>query len=198
MVKSITSQTVVNDNNTVTTPQTETALQLVGTMLLITPNINADRTVTLRLLQENSKILKNDATIPVSTGAGLVQNIPIDVVSSRSVSGTFVAKDEMIVAVGGLIEETESDQVSRIPGLGSLPYLGWFFRSTEKVKSRSELIILIKPHVISTPSEGEAISQRLMKELSIHPAADGRPSLNVYKAAPSSKRSPGAKSESAK
>jgi general secretion pathway protein D len=184
MVKNITSQTVVNDNNTVTTPQTETELQLVGTMLLITPNINADRTVTLRLLQENSKILKNDATIPIATTAGTVQNVTIDVVSSRSVTGTFVAKDEMIVAVGGMIEENEENQQSKIPVLGSIPYLGWFFRSTEKIKSRSELILLIKPHVISTPSEGEAISQRVIKGLSAHPAADGRPSMNIYKDKP--------------
>jgi len=196
MVKNITSQTVVNDNNTVTTPQTETELQLVGTMLLITPNINADRTVTLRLLQENSKILKNDATIPIATSAGTVQNVAIDVVSSRSVTGTFVAKDEMVVAVGGMIEETEENQQSKIPVLGSIPYLGWFFRSTEKVKSRSELILLIKPHVLSTPSEGEAISQRVMKDLSAHPAADGRPSLHIYKDNPDEKRAaPGKKGE---
>ena len=184
MVKNITSQTVVNDNNTVTTPQTETELQLVGTMLLITPNINADRTVTLRLLQENSKILKNDATIPIATTAGTVQNVSIDVVSSRSVTGTFVAKDDMLVAVGGMIEETEENQQSKIPVLGSIPYLGWFFRSTEKVKSRSELILLIKPHVISTPADGEAISQRVIKGLSAHPAADGRPSMYIYKDKP--------------
>lgn len=198
MVKNITSQTVVNDNNTVTTPQTETELQLVGTTLLITPNINADRTVTLRLLQENSKILKNDATIPIATSEGTVQNVAIDVVSSRSVSGTFVAKDEMTVAVGGLIEESVEDQQSKIPLLGSIPYLGWFFRSTEKAKARSELILLIKPHVISTPSEGEAISQRVMSGLSAHPAADGRPSLNIYKIAPSEQRSDDVKGASGK
>ena len=198
MVRNISSQTVVNDQNVVTTPQTETELQPVGTMLLITPNINADRTVTLRLLQENSKILKDDSSIPVATSGGIVQNVPIDVVSSRSISGTFVAKDEMTIAVGGLIEESDVDQESRIPILGSLPYLGWLFRSTERVKSRSELIILVKPHVISTPSEGEAISQRLLKELSAHPAADGRPSLNIYKGASASEKKPEAKSATLK
>lgn len=181
MVRNISSETVVTDENVVTTPQTQTELQPVGTMLLITPNINADRTVTLRLLQENSDILKNDATIPVVSSAGVVQNVPIDVVSSRSVSGTFVAKDEMIVAVGGLIEEKDELQESKVPYLGDLPYLGFFFKSTQKVKTRSELLLLIKPHVISTPSEGEAISRRVLSELSLHPARDGRPSLGILK-----------------
>jgi general secretion pathway protein D len=200
MVKNVSGQVVVNEDSVITSPQTTIEFMPVGTMLLITPNINADRTVTLRLLQENSKIIKDDATIPVysTSGGGVAVNIPIDVISSRSVTGTFVAKDELTVAIGGLIEEEDLVQESRIPVLGRLPYLGWFFRSTEKTKSRSELIILIKPHVISTPSEGETISRRVTEGLSAHPAVDGRPSLNIYKDSPSNKRGSGAISGSTK
>jgi type II secretory pathway component GspD/PulD (secretin) len=49
------------------------------------------------------------------------------------------------------------------------------------VKQRTELIILIKPHVILTPMEGGKISADLMKALSAHPAADGRDSMGVHK-----------------
>lgn len=180
-VKNVTSQTVVSDTATITTPQVELAFQDVGTMLLLTPNINADRTVTLRLLQENSKVVKNDATIPIysSTDGSLVQDYPVDIVSSRSISGTFTAKDDMFVAVGGLIEESESEKVNRIPILGRLPLLGFLFRSTTKEKTRSELVVLIRPHVISTPAEGEDISRRLLDKLSVHPAKDGRASIGV-------------------
>lgn len=182
MVKNISGQAVVNESSVVATPETEIEFQPVGNMLLITPNINADRTVTLRLLQENSKIIKGDASIPVyNISSGVSVNIPVDVVSSRSVSGTFVARDEMTVAVGGLIEEEDSLQENKVPFLGSIPFVGWFFRSTEKVKLRTELIVLIKPHVISTPSEGEAISRRVIEGLSAHPARDGRPSMNIHK-----------------
>ena len=183
IVKNITSQTIVNEQTTVTVPQTEIDFQSVGTMLLITPNINADRTVTLRLLQENSEIEPAGATIPVysQNDGGLVQNVPVDVVSSRSITGTFVAKDENTIAVGGLISETEKEVVSRVPVLGRIPLLGFLFRSTEKVKSRSELIVMIKPHVISTPSDGEAISRRVLDGLSAHPARDGRSSLLIHK-----------------
>ena len=65
--------------------------------------------------------------------------------------------------------------------LGSIPLLGWLFRGTEKLKKRTELIILIKPHVILTPMEGGKISAELMKALSAHPAADGRDSMGVHK-----------------
>ena len=69
----------------------------------------------------------------------------------------------------------------RTPVLGSLPLVGWLFRGTEKVKRRTELIVLIKPHVISTPFEGGRISKELLEALSAHPAADGRTSMGVHK-----------------
>lgn len=183
MVKNITSQTIANGETTITVPQTEIEFQAVGTMLLITPNINADRTVTLRLLQENSEINPNGATIPIYslTDGGLVQNVPVDVVSSRSVTGTFVAKDQMTMAVGGLIKEIETETVNRVPFLGRIPLLGWFFRSTEKIKQRTELIVMIKPHVISTPSDAENISHEVLEENAAHAAKDGRSSNGVLK-----------------
>jgi general secretion pathway protein D len=151
----------------------------VGTMLLITPNINADKTVTLRLLQENSEVSPNKVDIPVDGGNG--QSAPIEYVESRSLTGTFVANDGMIVMAGGLMKETEGETYWRTPVLGSIPLLGWLFRGTEKVKQRTELIILIKPHVILTPMEGGKISADLMKVLSAHPAADGRDAMGVHK-----------------
>lgn len=180
MVRSITSQTIANGDTTITVPQTEFDLQSVGTMLLITPNINADRTVTLRLLQENSEISKNGATIPIysATDGGIIQNVAIDVVSSRSITGTFIAHDDMVTAVGGLVKEVESEQESRVPVLGRIPLLGWFFRSTEKIKQRTELIVLIRPHVITTPAEAAPATQNLLAPLSRHPAIDARPTLD--------------------
>ena len=186
MVRNITSQTIANGDTMVTVPQTEIDFQAVGTLLLLTPNINADRTVTLRLLQENSEISRNAATIPIYSlnDGGLVQNVPIDVVSSRSVTGTFVAMDEEPIAIGGLIREVESEQVSRVPILGRIPLIGWFFRSTEKVKQRTELIVLVKPHVISTPGEGGEASRKALDGSAAHSARDGRPSLGLLKKDP--------------
>ena len=139
----------------------------VGTMLLLTPNINADKSVTLRLLQENSEVSPDKADIPVDGGNGV--SAPIEYIESRSLAGTFVAKDGMTIMAGGLVKETEGETYWRTPVLGSLPLIGWLFRGTEKVKSRSELIVLIRPHVILTPMEGGKISEDLMKVLSEHP-----------------------------
>ena len=151
----------------------------VGTMLLITPNINADKTVTLRLMQENSAVSPEKVDIPVSGGSG--ETRPIEYVDSRQIVGTFIANDGMLVMAGGLIRESEEDVKWRTPILGSVPLLGWLFRGTHKVKQRTELVVLIRPHVILTPMEGGRISEELSKALSAHPAADGRESLNIFR-----------------
>ena len=155
----------------------------VGTMLLVTPSINADKTVTLHLIQENSEIPAEQVRVPLD-GANMGATTPIDIVQSRSLAGTFVAKDGMAVMAGGLIKETWKDVYTRTPVLGSIPWIGFLFRGTEKQKRRTELIVVIKPHVISTPMEGGKISQELMKALSAHPAADGRDNMGIHYGSP--------------
>ena len=183
LVRDISGQTIITTGDTIAvSPDTDFEYRPVGTTLLITPNINSDRTVTLRMLQEDSSIKSGAASIPIVVSSGAVQNVSIDVVSSRSISGTFVAKDDMAVAIGGLIEETVSDKNEQVPLLGRIPVLGALFRRTETAKSRKELIVMVRPHIISTPSEGEAISRDLLKDLSIHPAAPvAKPSLGTFK-----------------
>ena len=176
-------EAVSSQSGIVTVPSTvEIERKDVGTMLLITPNINADKTVTLRLMQENSEVSPDKVAIPVNGSStadgGAVRDV--EYVESRSLTGTFVAKDGMAVMAGGLIKETDSEEYWRTPILGSIPFVGWLFRGTEKVKRRTELVVLIRPHVISTPYEVGRISRELMEALSAHPARDGRASMGVF------------------
>jgi type II secretory pathway component GspD/PulD (secretin) len=172
IVQNISSQTVINNNTTTTSPNTTINFQPVGTTLLITPNINADRTVTLRILQENSQIIPDGGTIPVVTGNGTITSQPIDIVSTRTFSGTIVAKDSLTMAIGGLISEQVNDQRDQVPILGQIPGLGIFFRRQNTGRSRTEFVILIRPYILNTPSESQALGQKMMKDLSIHPNAE--------------------------
>ena len=173
------SDTVVSESGIVQGAMTvQITKEDVGTMLLITPNINADKTVTLRLLQENSAVCPDKVLIPVDGGSG--ESKEIEYVESRSLAGTFVANDGMTIMAGGLVKETEGETYWRTPILGSIPLVGWLFRGTEKVKERTELIVLIKPHVILTPMEGGKISKELMDALSAHPAADGAATMGIH------------------
>ena len=166
-------QVIVGDGATTTlsaTPVTE--LRDVGTDLLITANINADRTVTLRLLQETSQVNPDGATILVPTGLNFTSQT-IDTVQSQSASGTIVARDGLLLAFGGLIEETETDQREQVPVLGDLPLVGFFFSRETSVISRAELVVLVRPFVLSTPAETDQISRNLLESLSIHPYRPG-------------------------
>lgn len=175
LVRNISSQTILTDNNASSTPNTQIEFRSVGTTLLITPNINSDRTVTLRLLQENSAINRNAASIPVVTnngGGGIINtnnnvtNVLVDTVSSRSVSGTFAAKDGMAVVVGGLVEDQDDDERAGVPGLSKIPLVGVLFRRQATTKGKSEMIVIIRPHILSTPTDGKKISEDLLKDLS--------------------------------
>lgn len=170
VVRNITSQVTVNQNTVTTTPNTIVETRPVGTTLLITPSINADRTITLRILQENSDIRRGAATIPIITANGNVVDQPVDVVASRSVSGTVVAKDQLTLALGGLVEDRISDQESGVPVLMDIPLLGLLFKHQEEIRSRRELVVMIRPHVLFTAQEGEEITRKLSDDL-LHPSA---------------------------
>ena len=169
LVKDISATATTTDSGvTTTTYDTEIEWRDVGTMIVVTPSINADRSVTLRLLHEESTVDAEKARIPISTSRaeGGLEYAEVDILDSRSVSGTFVAQDGTPIAVGGLISETTEKVIRRIPFLGRIPLLGFLFRSTELVKNRSELVILVTPHVISTPADGAAISAGVLKRIS--------------------------------
>lgn len=152
------------------TPITE--LRDVGQSLLITPNINADRTVTLRIVEENSERVVGGSSIPVpaTSGSG-VTNISVDTVRRRTISGTVVAQDGMAVALGGMIEEHASDARDQVPVLGNIPILGFFFRRQAIQQSRSELVVIVRPYVFNTPTESAATSELLLGQYSTHPNA---------------------------
>lgn len=169
---------------------TEIEFRPVGTTLLITPNINADRTVTLRILQEMSEVRERDARVFVPTNTGF-NEVLLDVVESRNVSGTVVAKDALTVAIGGLISEQASDNRQAVPVVGRIPVLGFFFRRQETGREKRELVILIRPYVFNAPCDASAISQDVLQELSIHPTTlDGDPSLHSFAPAEAVRPSP--------
>ncbi|HND54791.1 MAG TPA: secretin N-terminal domain-containing protein, partial [Pirellulaceae bacterium] len=150
-------------------PTPITVPQNIGQSLLITPNINADRTVTLRVAQEHSS-LDGTTRIPVPFGTDLVDQ-SIDVVRRTTVSGTVVAKDGLTVAIGGLIQEDLTDSRQQIPVLGRLPVVGVAFRGQQTGRTRNELVVMIRPYIFNTPQESAGLSQDLIGMLSIHPHA---------------------------
>lgn len=155
-------------------PVTET--RSLGTTLLLTPNINADRTVGMNVLIEQSALSPKQASIPLPLGGDII-NALVDVVLNKTFTGTVVAKDNTAIAVGGLISENASNNESKVPILGDVPGLGFFFREEGQARGRQELVVIIKPHIISTPDEAADVNQKFLQKNSAHPNTD---SLDVY------------------
>ncbi len=176
------SPQVISGNNPTTiagTPITE--LRDVGQSLLITPSINADRTVSLRVVQENAERVLDGGRIPVLSTSGTIINQEVDPVRRSTISGTIVAMDGLTVALGGLIEDEISDNREQVPVLGKIPGLGFFFRRQETGRFRRELIVMIRPYIFNTPAESAALSEELLQTLSVHPnAVSGGPGLQTF------------------
>jgi general secretion pathway protein D len=153
-------------------PQIQT--RPLGTTLLLTPNINADRTVNIRMVIEQSSLAADKAVIEIpNTTVPDAQpaSAKIDVVKSQTFSGTILGKDDIATAVGGLIQDSAIDRQTKTPVLGDVPLLGLLFKDDESLRARRELIIIIKPHILETPSESAEVSQEFLHNESVHPNA---------------------------
>ena len=153
--------------NTVPVPVTEK--KSIGNTLTILPSINADRSVVMRIVHENSAVKINGGKIPLLVG-GAVQQVFIDTVNTSTLEGTVLAQDGMTVAIGGMMRTRLSDAESKVPILGDIPWLGFFFKQKQKVETKTELVLLITPHVLTTPGQGEAVTRQRLGELIEHPS----------------------------
>lgn len=147
--------------NTIITAETEQ--RDIGTTLVVHPRINADRTVTLTIDQESSERVVGGTTIPLATGTvgdGVVQ-YPIDTVNTSSVQAVAQAKDGLTIAVGGMIKINKTNKTANVPGLSKIPLLGELFKRDEQVDERTELVLIITPHVIESSEEAERLTQRM-------------------------------------
>lgn len=114
----------------------------VGVTLNITPQINQERFVRLKIAQEVSQVVKQE-------GIGLPTTL------KREAKTTVVIKDGQTVVIGGLIDETESRTNYKVPLLGDIPILGYLFRSTSRSLDKKNLYIFLTPHIIENPAEAQ-------------------------------------------
>jgi type IV pilus assembly protein PilQ len=128
----------------VTTATDGTVLQSVefldtGTQLVLTPHIIDDGRVIMDIHPEVS-----DGTVI----AGLPQKTTTEVTTS------LMAPDGGTIFIGGLIRNRNEDIVDRVPGLGAIPLFGALFSKTTNKSVRSEIIVLITPHIITPDTTG--------------------------------------------
>lgn len=121
---------------------TETAIDFldVGIKLEVTPNVNVDKQVTMKIKPEVSNYT------PVNPGSSGSTLPPI--VHTRQAETTVVIKDNQTIVIGGLIRENESNLTDSVPFLSSIPILGQLFQHRKNSNDKTELLIFITPHIL--------------------------------------------------
>lgn len=118
--------------------------------LKVTPRINPDGYVTMEIDQ---KI--NDLGGSVNVGG---TESPI--ITKREAKSFVSAKDGGTIVLGGLIREDKTMSETKVPIAGDIPILGLLFKNKAVSKSRTELIVFIRPTVLRTPAQTEAEAAR--------------------------------------
>ena len=123
----------------------------VGISLKLTPQITSDDNVRLDIYQEISAVTET---------AGLDPNIVGPSTSKRSASTTVVVKDRETVVIGGLIRDNVTSSTSKVPLLGDIPLLGWFFKYKTTKIEKTNLMIFITPFIIKNEMDAGEITKR--------------------------------------
>jgi type IV pilus assembly protein PilQ len=106
-----------------------------GIKLSVTPTINAEDRITLKINPESSFPTQE------STEAG-------PIIRTRKAQTTVIVKDGDTLVIGGLIDDQDTKGVSKVPLLGDIPIIGVFFRSNTSKKIRNELLVFVTPRII--------------------------------------------------
>ena len=115
-----------------------------GVLLDITPEIGDDDTVTIKV---NPSLSQTRVQIQSDTVSQENRTMPPDL-DRRQLSSVVTVKDGNRIILGGLIGSRENFKTNKVPLLGDIPGLGYFFKYEEKVRTVEEIVIVIEPHII--------------------------------------------------
>jgi general secretion pathway protein D len=123
--------------------------QEVGIKLEVTPQVNAQGDVKLFLKQE------------VSSVAGPVSSRSNDLVlNKREFETTLTVGDGQLLAIGGLLNDDERRTIERIPLLSDIPLIGELFKSRSRSRSKTNLMVFIRPTILRTRQDGDRLTAR--------------------------------------
>jgi len=117
----------------------------VGIILRLTPQINESDYVTMEIYQEISEVKEGSASDSLSSGGPTT--------TKRSADTHINVRSNQTIVIGGLMQEVETESESKVPILGDIPLLGFFFRNKAKTKRKTNLLIFLTPHVIDSPED---------------------------------------------
>lgn len=117
-----------------------------GVGLRFTPIVGSDGLITLHVAPSVTEIA---SLIEVENGSNEA------VFSTRKLDSTVQLHDGQTLALAGLLQDSLTEVVNKIPLLGDIPIIGTLFRSTNYLQNKTDLMIAVTPHIIQPVREGE-------------------------------------------
>jgi general secretion pathway protein D len=132
--------------------------QSTGVILKVTPRVNEGGLVTMDVSQEVS-------SVAATAGSSTASEAASPTISDRRINTTVAVQDGETVALGGMIQDNKTTEHYGIPYIQNIPYLGNMFRSTTNDHDRTELLVLITPHIIQSVQRMRDITTDLRSEM---------------------------------
>ncbi len=127
-----------------------------GIILAIKPQINAQGQVTLDLTQEVSN--------PIPTTSGVTSTPTFNI---RQAKTSLITADNQTIVLGGLIRDDVTRTSYGIPALNKIPLLGPLFGNETRRREKTELLLLITPHIITNMGEGAHITHEVKERITL-------------------------------
>ena len=120
----------------------------VGITLRVRPQISEGGLVKMQIYQESSSVV-----------AGTLTNASGPTTNVRSIETNVLVDDGQIIVLGGLIEDNYGDGVQKVPLLGDIPWIGGLFRYENKNRSKTNLLVFLRPYVMRTTAATDRLTQ---------------------------------------
>ncbi len=108
--------------------------------LRVTPHITPDNRIILNLV-----VTQDTRGDTVSTSTG-----PAVAIDTQEISTQVLVENGETIVLGGIFQQISTNDVSKVPLLGDLPFIGRLFRTTAKREEKRELLIFVTPKIITT------------------------------------------------
>jgi len=118
----------------------------VGVILNITPHINEENFVRLKISQQVTKVT-----------AGADKSTPTTL--KRTAKTTVVVKDKETIVICGLVGDSTQDGTYKVPLLGDIPILGWLFKTNTVGREKTNLYVFLTPHIVRTQQDAASLYQ---------------------------------------
>ena len=146
-VTDVSTNTSSNSSSTTTSPDITLTPFFSGIALDVTPQISDNDDVILHIHPSVSEITDQ---IKIITVGGQTQQLPLAFSTVRESDSVVKARNGQVVVIGGLMQNSTSNDDAGVPGLSSIPIFGNLFKQKRKINTRSELVILLRPIVVNS------------------------------------------------